>query len=75
MTREQFMKISFRAYMPIVVRKPHREEVTMSLAAVDFDNELFTLVDIDRDWYADVVIPIQFCYLPMKSKTSALQKK
>lgn len=50
MTREQFVKYSFRAYMTLSYHHPrHNEPIECMLIEVDFDNEMFLLAPLDPE--------------------------
>ena len=66
MTREQFCKYKFRAYMQIDYKPPRMEEsVRCMLVAVDFDNEIMTLSSTEIDCENDnFIVNIKYCFLP-----------
>ena len=68
MTREQFVKYKFRAYMQIEYKHPRmKESIRCLLTAINFDNETMTLCAMNTDYYTEdgFDAPIQHCSLPV----------
>jgi transcriptional antiterminator Rof (Rho-off) len=67
MTREQFVKVKFKAYQRInYVGGASKKTVECLLVAVHFDRELMTL---DKVTYMDeeFISHIKDCYIPLKT--------
>jgi len=66
MTREQFVKYKFRAYMRIDYKHPRLEEpIEYILVAIDFDNETMTLTSAYSNYEdKELVTTISHCFLP-----------
>lgn len=65
MTRDQFVKYKFRAYMPIDYRHQRIEEpIPCMLLACDFDNNTMTLSSLNPDYEdKEFVTSIDYCFL------------
>lgn len=77
MTREEMVKIKWKAYMTIEYQdKGMKHAAECLLSAIDFDAELLTLTPMN-DFYEqkEFMAPIQFCSLSKRLKTAAIDGK
>lgn len=69
MTREEMLKISWRAYMEIYYKHPRSVQPTLCLLVeIDFDEETLTLQPLHGSEYVskDFYAAIQHCSIPPK---------
>jgi hypothetical protein len=70
MTRGQFVKVKFMAYMPINYIQPSNKEVIECLlVGIDFEDQLLTLEPVDKVYYKDeqFVARCENCTFPKSS--------
>lgn len=74
MTREEMVKIKWKAYMTVEYQdKGMKHPAACLLSGIDFDAELLTLTPIDTFYkQEEIYAPIQFCSLSKRLKVSAI---
>jgi len=72
MTREEMVKRPFKPYM-ILIFHDRDKDVEMMLLAAHFDNEVFTLVPVDTDFYEDESITVSILKVSFPKRKAKLK--
>lgn len=74
MTREEFTKRSFKAYMEVMYCHPRQEPISCMLLAVDFDRDTCFVQPLDMDKYEpdEYWVSREYVQFPSKKRMRVL---